>query len=117
MIFTRYSRLSRSKYTLILLIIQFFIFNITALAMPYHNGVSNAATNHMSDENLYSGIGIWIIIALVFSFLLNRYLHHNENKPEAVTKFKIPAPKTEVLKSNEVKTLVKPLIAEKILMN
>ena len=111
-----------SCLTFILLNILFFTYNVSVLALPTHNGTFNMPTSHILDESLYSGIGLWMIIALVFSFLLKRFLHIKENKPDIDTKPVIAAPKNvdfknDIRKLNEIKPVVKSLIVEKCLMD
>lgn len=115
--FQRTLNLPRLTYTIILVIIFFIASHITVLALPYHNDVSFAPTTNTSITSLDSGIGLWIFIALIFSFFINRYIHNKENKPDTDATSTTPVHKIDVHKSNEIKTEKHSFMSEKCVID
>lgn len=111
--FKRTLKPSRLHFILLLCIIFSFVFITPAMALQTNNLANGTHVTRATVVSVFPGEIVWVVMTLVFSFLLYRFLHRRENKTERATG---PLPfeiKKYLKKSNEIKPGMEALVLRK----
>ena len=82
MLIRKYDKIPVPKWLLVLLTVGCMAIGCRAMAMLPPFSLVHKAAGNLHNKQVYSGVGMWLLVSVLFTFFINWYISRKENKPD-----------------------------------